>query len=297
MAIKSLAEIREFFGELWKLKKHIPEIKHVLKYFYLDENPKKCLEKIIETARKNPVLDDLLKVNKTYAMISKGEERADKRGWYYACLEAVKAMGVNYEVRGAENIPGDGGNLYVSNHPYGLVDAIILIGGLGSLISKKGRQLKIIAMNQLRFIRGIEKIVYFVHSTAKKINVGSLKECLRYLDNGGDLAIYPSGRMSGPGLNEYPWKNGLGAFVSHSSYVVPAWFSGPNHTKIYNFLAKHKSTEQLRTVFSLGEVWNKAGQTVVLNIGKPIKPEKLTGDIEEKIHSLRQTAEALRVAV
>jgi len=297
--IKSLEDIWNLFGELRKLKKHIPEITSVLKYFYRDENPKKSLEKIIDSARKNPVLDDLLKINKTYAMISRAEKRAEEKDWNYACEEAVKEMGVNYEIRGKENIPIDGRTLYISNHPYGILDSAILLGDFGSLLSKVGRELKIIAMNQLKFIRGIEKVAYFVHSTVNKINLASVRESLRYLNNGGDLAIYPSGRISGAGLKEYPWENGLGTFVSHSSYVVPMWFSGPDHAKIYNFLAKNKRTETLRTVFSLNEVWNKAGQTVVLNIGKPIRTKELKeiGNNKEKVEYLRQVAEALKVAV
>jgi len=106
-------------------------------------------------------------------------------------------------------------------------------------------------MNQLRFIQGLEKIAIFVHSTVKGPNTGSLRGALRYLNKGGDLAIYPSGRMSKAGLEEYPWKKGLKTFVSHSKYVVPMWFSGPDHEKTYNFLAKFKLSEKLRSPFSL----------------------------------------------
>ena len=297
--IKSLEDIWNLFGELKKLKRYAPEIKSLFRYFDKSENPKKTLEKIIDSARKNPVLDDLLKVSKTYNMISRAEKRAEEKDWNYACLEAVKEMGVNYEIRGKENIPKRGGNLCISNHPYGLLDSAILLGGLGSLLSKAERKLKLIAMNQLKFIRGFEEVIYFVHSTVERLNLGPIRESLRYVSNGGDLAIYPSGAISGTGLKEYPWENGLGTFVSYSSYVVPMWFSGPDHAKIYNFLAKNKRTEKLRNVFSLREAWNKAGQTVVLNIGKPISSEKLKeiGNTEERVKYLRQTAEALKVVV
>ncbi len=299
MGIKSLENIWDIFGELRELKRYAPEITSVFKYFDQEENPKKSLEKIIGTAKRNPVLDDLLKFNKTYDMISRAEETAEKRGWNYACLEAVKEMGVNYEIRGTENIPKNGKALYISNHPYGILDSAILLGGLGSLLSKKGRKLKVIAMNQLKFINGIKEVIYFVHSTVKGINLSSVRESLRYVSNGGDLAIYPSGKMSKEGLGEYPWKKGLETFISRSAYVVPMWFSGPDHEKIYNLLAKFKRTEKLRRVLSLREVWNKAGQTVVLNIGKPIIPEELKKrrNTEERIQHLRDKAEALKVAV
>jgi len=301
MGIKSLENIWNIFWELRELKKHAPEILSVFQYFDQSEDPKKALEKIIGTAKNNPVLDDLLKITKTYDMTSRAAKRAEKKGWNYAGKEALKEMGVNYEIRGAENIPANGKALYISNHPYGLLDGAILLGGLGSLLSKERRRLKIVGMNQLRLIKGIEEVVYFVHSTVKRINLGSVRESLRYLDKGGDLAIYPSGGMSKAGLREYPWKSGLGIFVSHSSYVVPMWFSGPDHSTIYNLLAKTKikKIEKLRRIFSLTEAWNKAGQTVVLNIGEAIRSEELKeiGDTKEKVQYLRQKAEGLKVAV
>ena len=296
MAIKSLENIGNLCGELWKLKKYAPEIKSAFEYFDRDEDPQKARKKIIDTAKRNPTLDDLLKITKTDDMISRAEKRAEKSGWNYTCLEALKEMGVNYEIRGAENIPANGA-LWISNHPYGLLDSAILLGGLGSLISKEKRKLKIIVMNQLRFIKGLKDVVYFVHSTVKKSNF-SARESLRHLDKGGDLAIYPSGRMSKAGLEEYPWKKSLGTFVSHSEYVVPMWFSGPNHGILYNILATFKKTEKLRRVFSLRETWDKDGETVILNIGKPISSEKLKG-IEniQIVQSLREFAEDLKVAV
>ena len=299
MGIKSLENIWDIFGELRELKRHAPEIISVFKYFDQSEYPKKALEKMIGTAKRNPILDDLLKFSKTYDMTLRAEKRAEERGWDYAGKEALKEMGVNYEIKGAENIPANGKALYISNHPYGLLDGAILLGGLGSLLSKARRRLKIVGMNQLRLIKGIEEVVYFVHSTVKRINLGSVRESLRYVSNGGDLAIYPSGGMSKAGLREYPWKSSLGTFVSHSSYVVPMWFSGPDHAKIYNLLAKNKRTEELRRIFSLREIWNKAGQTVVLNIGEPIRSEELReiGNTQEKVQYLRQKAEGLKVAV
>ncbi len=300
MGIKSLENICNIFREVRELKKYAPEITSTFKYFDQSEDPKKALEKIIDTAKRNPVLDDLLKITKTHDMNLRAEKTAEKRGWNDAGREAVKEMGVNYEIRGAEHIPAGGKALYISNHPYGLLDSSILLGGLGSLLSKARRKLKIVGMNQLRFIKGIEEVVYFVHSTAKKINLSSVRESLRYVSNGGDLAIYPSGKMSKAGLKEYPWKRGLGTFVSRSSCVVPMWFSGPDHEKIYNFLASNKRTEKLRRIFSLREVWNKAGQTVVLNIGKPIIPgseELKEKNTQERVQYLRDKAESLKIDV
>lgn len=297
MGIKSIGEFFGLFGELGNLKKTIADIKPVLENFDKSENPKESFEKMLEVAKNNPVIDDLLMGTKTYYMAMRAADNAEKKGWSYACLEAVKEMSVNVEVFNKENIPLDGRVIYVSNHPYGLLDSAILIGELGSILNNKKKDLKIIAMSQLKFIKGIEEILYFVNSTNSRSNFSSLKDSLKYLDKGGNLAICPSGTMSGQELKEYPWKNGISSFIAHSSFVVPMWFSGPDHEKTYNLLAKYKKTEKLRRMFSFREAWNKPGKIVYLNIGEPISSEKLMKikEYKERIQYLRDTAESLKI--
>jgi putative hemolysin len=298
MGIRSLGDIFDLFRELKDIRKMISEIKPVFEDFDKSHNPKDSLEKVLKAAKNNPVIDDLLKVSKTYDMILRAEKNAEEKGWNYACLESIKEMGVNVELIGKENIPNKGPALYVSNHPYGLLDSAILFGSLGSLLKEKGEKIKVIAMNQLKFIKGIEEILLFVHSTSSGSNLSSLRDSLRYIDEGGNLAIYPSERgMSGPRLREYPWRNGISPFISHSSYVVPMWFSGPDHEKVYNLLAKNKKTEKLRRAFSFREAWIKKGKTITLNIGEPIPSEKLMNikDSKERVQYLRKKAEDLKI--
>ncbi len=295
MGIKSLVDVWSLSKELAEIKRMLPEIKPIFEYFDKSENPRESLEKILDAVKRNPVTDDLLKISQTYNMIVRAEENAKKNGWNYACLECIKEMDVKVKLIGEENIP-KGPALYVSNHPYGLLDSVILIWGLGSLLNKKGEKLKIIAMNQLKFIKGIEEILTFIHSTTSSSNINSLRNSLKYLENGGNLAVYPSGTISGPGLKEYPWKNEIARFIPYSSYVVPMWFSGPNHEGIYNLFARHKKTEKLRRIFSIRDAWNKKGKTIILNIGEPISSEELMKikDNEEKVLYLRRYAEYLK---
>jgi len=297
MGIKSLTDIWNLFWELAEIRKMIPEIKPIFEYFDKSEDPRISLEKILEAVKRNPVTDDLLKISKTYEMILRAEKNAVKKGWNYACLESIKEMGVKVELIGEKNIPLKGPTLYVSNHPYGLLDGAILIGSLGSLLKERGEKMKVIGMNQLKFIKGIEEILHFVHATTSSSNLSSLRDAIRYIEEGGNLAIYPSGSMSKPRLKEYPWNNGIFPFISHSSYVVPMWFSGPDHEKIYNFLARHEKTENLRRIFSFRESWNKKGKTITLNIGNSIPSEELVKikDSKERIQYLRECAETLKI--
>jgi 1-acyl-sn-glycerol-3-phosphate acyltransferase len=300
MIINSFKDLYDLSGEISYFKRELPKIKVLFEDFDSSENPKESLEKIISAAKLNPLTDDFLKISKTYDMILRAEENAEKEGWSYACLEAVKEMGVNVKVKSKENIPCDHSALYVTNHPYGLLDSAALLGNLGSILNKNGKQIKFVAMNQLKFIKGIEEILHFVHCTTPSSNLRSLRESIDYLRGGGNLAVCPSGTMSGPGLREYPWKNEITPFISNSSYVVPIWTSGPNHEGLYNLFARFKKTEKLRRVLSFREAWNKSGKTVCINIGEPIPSEWLMDKIKDKkerIEYLRRCAENLKVEI
>lgn len=269
----------------------------IISHYLRHKNSGKNVEKIFDDVKKTPLLDNFLKVSKTYEFISNLGKRAETANWGSTCQEALKEVGMNYKLVGKENVPKKEGVLYVCNHPYGILDGAVLVGGLGSLLEEKGRELKLIATKELKLIGGIEKMIYLVDQKSKKDNLNSIRKALKYLRDGGDLAIYPSGKTSKENLKEYPWNNGLEAFISHSNYIVPMWFSGPNHGIVYNFLSRFKRTERLRNIFSLKEAWNKKGKIVVLNIGKPISSKELKErkDISEKGEYLKQIAGDLAI--
>ena len=297
MIIKSFKDLHNLSGEIAYFKRELPKIKLLFEDFDNSENPKESLEKIINAAKINPLTDEFLKISKTYDMVLRAEENAQKEGWAYACLEAVKEMGVDVKVLSKNNISFDSSTLYLTNHPYGILDSTILMGNLGSILNESNKKIKFIAMNQLKFIKGIDEILQFVHSTTSSSNLRVLRDSISSLDNGGNLAICPAGTMSGPGLKEYPWERDLSIFIAHSSYVVPIWFSGPNHEGLYNLLARSKQTEKLRRVLSFREAWNKSGKTIYMNIGEPIPSEGLMEikNSKTRMNYLRKRAESLKV--
>lgn len=299
MIIKSTKDLYNLYKEFSYFKEEFPKIKVLFEEFDSSEDPRDSLEKIIDSAKMNPLTDEFLKISRTYDMILRAEERAQSKGWADACLGAVEEMGVNINLISKENIPYNNTALYVTNHPYGLLDSASLLGRLGSILKEHNKQVKFVAMNQLKLIKGIEEILHFVHCTTSSSNLKILRDSINYLDSGGNLAICPAGTMSGPGLREYPWENEMTPFISHSEYVVPSWISGPNHEGLYNLFARFEKTKKLRRVLSLREAWNKEGKNIYINIGEPIPSKELIKikNSKERINYLRKKAEALKVKV
>ena len=285
----------------WELRKTIKafsNLDHLLMNIESAEGTRPLLENFVERMKENPVTDDFLKISQTYELIARKEKELGKRSINYIFLDFMEEIGVETEIFGEENIPKSGGSLYVSNHPYGYLDGIALIGRLGSFIKEMGQKFKVVASQNLKIIKGIEEVISFVSSgNCKKSDFSCLRNSLKYLDNGGNLAVYPSGSSGGAELKEYPWKTGIIPLVAHSSQVVPMWLSGPDNGTMYNFLARHKMTENLREILGIRALWGKEGNKIVLNVGKPLRSKDIMSieNKEDRIKYLRGCAENLAI--
>lgn len=280
----------------------ISDAKIFLENLDYHSNPREALEEIVQYVQERPLVDGILKGTKTYNLLLKSEERINRHGIVYAAQLFLKDLEANCQITGQENIPNNGSAIYVANHPYGVIDSLILVGGLGGILEEKGRELKIIGTHLLKMVKGIDKTVLFVDSsgnsfrnTPLKQYHNSIRNALDALHNGGSLATFPSGQISRENLREYPWNNSLGRLARHADSVVPMWFSGPDHCRFYNFIAK--KNHDIRNVLSFVEAWNKKGKTITLSIGKPISREeisKLGKEKEEITKHIRQKAEELK---
>jgi putative hemolysin len=273
-------------------------VKSFLESLDSQNNPKESLKRIVDFSKRHPAINNIFKGVETYGAILSLEERAKDRGWIFAANESLRDFGVSYEIIGERNIPSNGGALYVANHLYGILDGLVLIGGLNESVEKKGKVLKIIGNTKLKMIDGIEKIILFVNirdnfnSNEAMSNVSAIRDLRDHFSAGGDLAVFPAGQASGCNLEEHTWNGAIGKIVKYCECVVPMWFNGPNHGFLYNTLSRVKS--ELRGVAYLAEAWNKKGEKITLVIGEPINKDSLLAMGNGNIVSyIRKSAESL----
>lgn len=261
--------------------------------------------KLDEFARKsgvglNHIIDQITLFSPTYKLLLELEKLAEKDGWQKTAKYAIDRFGVSVRMDGIENIPKTGPAIYVSNHPWGILDGLCLIGHLGEEIEKRGRKLKVIGTHQINAIRGLEDSVILVHTKNDTNenhpqNLGSVKKVLKHLSENNDLAFFPASRTSyriDGQTQDPPWGNFLGKLSSYAS-VVPMWFSGPGNGPMYNFAAR--LNPKLRYTLFFREAWNKKGEEILLRIGKPIyEPELRDLGFTERSNYLRKTCETLR---
>lgn len=110
----------------------------------------------------------------------------------------VDRYGLKLDIVGGtlENIPASGPLVVVANHPYGILDGLIL----GHLLSVRRGDFRILAHKVFRKASDLDRVILPVNFDETKEavaeNVSVRKEALRYLGQGGAIGIFPGGTVS-----------------------------------------------------------------------------------------------------
>ena len=196
--------------------------------------------------------------------------------------DATAALCLDVELtRGSiRSLPAAGPQIVIANHPFGVVDGIILCW----LVSQIRADYKIMTHSILyqapEVRRHVIPIDFSGSEEALAANLRSRREARELLDEGGVLIVFPAGGVAtsrnfhGPAIDR-PW----GTFTAKLALqtkadVLPVFFSGQN-SRLYQMAAQLHQTLKLSLLFH--EVRNKIGRPVYLAIGDPIANDRLRG--------------------
>ncbi|ETW14174.1 acyltransferase domain-containing protein [Roseivivax marinus] len=213
----------------------------------------------------------------------------------------VERYGLRLEVVGGDitDIPTSGPLIVVANHPYGILDGLIL----GHLLSVTRGDFRILAHRVFRKAEDLDKVILPVNfdetKEAVQQNLDTRKEALRYLGAGGAIGIFPGGTVStaakpfrkpmDPG-----WRSFTARMIAKSgATVVPIYFDGHN-SRLFQ-LASHLHTT-LRMGLLIREFNRRVDKPVRLVIGRPIPPDEIGSrakDARELMDFLRKSTYGL----
>ncbi len=220
--------------------------------------------------------------------------------------KVLEEVGVKYHLpeKDLENLPAEGGFITISNHHFGSIDGLILTSVVGS----RRPDYKILTTFLLALIPSLKE--YFLpvdnlsggKADARSIN--GIRMALRHIADGGSIGFFPAGEVatwqrarnrregSFKTIQDKPWADNITKLMKRSGLpIVPIYFEGSNSKGFHRLGIIHP---RLRTVRLIHEMFNKAGTTVNVRIGKPILPEELEGrSIEELSWYLRGRCYAL----
>ena len=193
--------------------------------------------------------------------------------------------------------------MVIANHPYGIIDGLILC----SLVSKKRSDFKIITHETLKFLPQLNEFILPVDFSgngreSKIINMETGKNATSHLLNGGAIIIFPSGSVSiakslGSQAEDDEWKNFPSKLIHQSkSNILPIYFDGKNGLLFHLFASKMKN-QTLKYSSYIHETKKLIGKEITIYSGDLIRyrdishikdRSELTKYLKELTYSLKK---------
>lgn len=185
----------------------------------------------------------------------------------------LEYLNVSFKVEGEENLPSpDGRYIFVSNHPLGGPDGIILISYLG----KKYSRLKFPVNDLLLNLKNLNNIFLAVnkHGAMAKDAVAAIEQAYA---SECQMIMFPAGMVSrkNNGVIQDPeWqKSFITKAIQHQRDIIPIFIEGKNSNFFYNLANFRKMIRlnvNLEMMYLPKEAFEKKDQSFRIHIGKRI---------------------------
>jgi len=195
----------------------------------------------------------------------------------------LEIMEVTFSASPADlkHIPRTGPAVIVANHPFGLLEAVVL----ATVVRQIRTDVKILANDVLQRIPELRDLLIPVDvlGGSARANVGGLRRAVRFLNEGGPLIVFPAGAVSHFHWRERasvdpPWNAAVVRMIRLASKtgatpaVVPVFVPGANSPSFHAAGWLHPS---LRTALLARELFNKKRRQVELRVGHAVPCSKL----------------------
>ena len=192
----------------------------------------------------------------------------------------VKRYGLKLDIiHGAlSNIPKNGPLVLVSNHPYGILDGLML----GHILDQTRPDFRILAHAVFQKSQELKKVLLPISFDGDKeavaLNLRTRKTALNYLKNGGAIGIFPGGTVSTAAKPfsqplDPSWRAFTARMILKSNpTVVPLYFEG--HTSRLFQLASHLHYT-LRMGLLIKEFKSRVDSPVRVSIGQPLNLDEM----------------------
>jgi len=191
--------------------------------------------------------------------------------------KVIEYFNIKYTVKSIENIPREGPVIIVCNHPFGLLDGLII----SALIANIRQDYKILINEEITQIDLIEKYLLPIKFSEiigdVKENIKSKKRAINYINDGGLLILFPSGEVATSRFifdepKERQWKPLVGSIIKKTECkIVPIYFKGKNSLL---FQTVGFFNDQLRRLLFIRELLNKKNSNYYLKVGSCIDSKK-----------------------
>ena len=258
------------------------------KYFsYANPNDpihRKALIRSIEFVSGQPYLYNI------YREYQKNPEKWES--FWDGCVDLLK-LDIDFDEEKIKKIPSEGPLMIVANHPFGVLDGLVICW----LTSKIRSKFKVLTHSLL--LRASETkdfllpIDFSENKKAMITNLETRKTARKILDEGGTIVVFPGGTVSttkrfyNKTALDPSWRNFTSRLIKRSRpTILPLHFTGQNS---FLFQTASHISETLRSSLLFHEVKRRINTKVPVIIGDPIN----YSDIDENL-SNTELSEFLR---
>ena len=241
--------------------------KYLFSYATASDPPlKRGVIRLVETATGQPRLKKMYLDNQRHPRPNES---------FFQAVVRKLALDVRYNSEALAQIPKTGPVIVVANHPYGVLDGIVI-----SWLIAKVRSDFVVLTNAVLMrapeVNGFILPVDFSETDeALKTNLATRAAAREKLEKGGVVVVFPAGAVSTApdklGLKpavDWRWQPFVSQLVQRSkATVVPVWFSGQN-SRLFQIASHVSYTLRISLIFH--EVRSRIGTALPVMIGAPI---------------------------
>jgi putative hemolysin len=187
-----------------------------------------------------------------------------------------------------ENIPKKGPVVVVANHPYGILDGLML----GYILSTTRTDFRILAHRVFKKAQDLDKVILPINFDETRDgmaqNIETRKKAISYLSTGGCVGIFPGGTVStsvkpfGKAMDP-SWRKFTARLIAKSkAQVVPIYFEGSN-SRLFQ-IASHLHYN-LRMALLIKEFRRRTNDKVSVVVGEAFA--------DHRINEYKKSAEEL----
>ena len=227
------------------------------------------------------------------------DEQFNLTTFFSSALKETKIT-ARYDLEKLHAVPKTGPLMFVANHPFGVVDGIVLCDMALRVRGDLRIMLHSLLCQDSQLAQFFLPIDFQETKQALKTNIRSKQLALEFLSQDIPVLIFPSGMVStadkfGFGtVRDAPWTTFAAKIIREArATVVPIFFHGQNSRKFH--VASHIG-EPFRMAMLVHEAINKFGKTVEIEIGEPLTWERLAdrGGRQQLTDYLYQQVQSLR---
>ena len=273
--------------------------KYLFSYAAASDPPlKRGLIRLVEKATGQPKLKRMYVHNQRFPR--PGET------FFEAAVRSLE-LDVRYDARALAALPKTGPVVFVANHPYGVLDGIVMAWLVSKVRSDFAVLTHIVLTRAPEAAGFILPVDFSGTEEAERTNLASRAAARTHLANGGAVVVFPAGAISTTpdklGLKpavDGRWQPFVSQLIQRSNAtVIPIWFGGQN-SRLFQIASHVSQTLRLSLIFH--EVKARIGATLPVVIGAPIPfaalaptrdRQALADDLCARVYALARLAPAI----